>query len=104
MNDDREIRRYACHCFSSRERHDVVLFLYDEHSSVVAQVFALPDGEPLPPAEQRDGRTLLYFHRAGIPHVVDMLRNEGPVFPRWNESRVAELATGYELFGEGEGV
>jgi hypothetical protein len=42
-------------------------------------------------------------HRAGIPHVVDMLRNNGPVFRWWNRSQEAELATGYEPGGEGEG-
>lgn len=103
MNREIEISRYTSHCFSSRERGDIVLFLYDGRSNVVGQVFAVPDGEPLPPAEQRDGRVLLYFHRAAVPQVIDLLRNEGPVFLRWNERGEAALETGYEPVGEGEG-
>ena len=43
-----EVIRYTYHCFSSRERNDIALFLYDEHARVIAQVLAVPDGEPLP--------------------------------------------------------
>ena len=35
-----EVIRYTYHCFSSRERNDIALFLYDEHSRVIAQVLA----------------------------------------------------------------
>jgi hypothetical protein len=103
MSDEVEVSRYTCHYYSSRERDDVMLFLYDERSNVVGQVFAIPDGQPLPAAEQRDGRVLLYFHRAVMPQVIDMLRDEGPVFLQWNGGRGAALATGYEPVGEGEG-
>lgn len=97
-----EVIRYTYHCFSSRERNDIALFLYDEHSRVIAQVLAVPDGEPLPPAERRDGRAILYYHRAAIPQVVDLLRNESPVYLLWGEGRNTALATGYEPVGEGE--
>jgi hypothetical protein len=103
MKDEvREISRYTYHCFSSRERNDVVLFLYDQRSQVIAQVLAVPEGEPLPPATQRDGRALLYYHSAAIPQVVDLLRNERPVYLVWGEGRNTALATGYEPVGEGE--
>ena len=103
-HDEIEIRRYTYHCFSSRDRDDVVLFLYDKRSSVVGQVFAVPDGEPLPPAERRDGRAVLYFHRGAIPQIVDLLRNEKPVYLQWNNGRDTALTTGYEPIGEGEGT
>jgi hypothetical protein len=104
MNDEIEIGRYTCHCFSSRERNDVVLFLYDTRSTVVAEVFAVPEGEPLPPAKRVDGRALLYFRRTTMPQIVDLLRNEAPVYLCWNNGGDAELATGYEPVGEGERV
>jgi hypothetical protein len=102
MRDEVEISRYTYHCFSSRDRDDVTLFLYDKASKVIGQVRAVPDGEPLPPAERRDGRALLYFHRAAMPQIVDLLRNEGPVYLHWENGRDAALATGYEPVGEGE--
>ncbi len=99
-----EVIRHTYHCFSSRERNDIALFLYDEHSRVIAQVLAVPDGEPLPPAERHDRRAILYYHRAAIPQVVDLLRNESPVYLLWGEGRNTALATGYEPEGEGEPV
>ena len=103
MNGDAiEVIRYTYHCFSSRERNDIALFLYDGHARVIAQVLSVPDGEPLPPAERRDGRAILYYHRAAIPQVVDLLRNESPVYLLWGEGRNTALATGYEPVGEGE--
>lgn len=102
LSDETEISRYTYHCFSSRDRDDVTLFLYDKASTVVGQVLAVPDGEPLPPAVPRDGRVLLYFHRAAMPQIVDLLRNEGPVYLHWQNGRDAALATGYERVGEGE--
>jgi hypothetical protein len=102
MRDAIEIDKYTYHCFSSRDANDVVLFLYDVRSLVIGQVFSVPDGEPLPPAEQHDGRATLYFRRAAIPQIVDLLRNEEPVYLLWNDGRNTALATGYEPVGEGE--
>jgi hypothetical protein len=103
MSDEIEITRYTCHCYSSRMHEDLVLFLYDKQSNVVGQVFAVPEGEALPPAERRDGRVRMYFRRDAIPQVIQMLRDEGPVFLQWNSGRGAALATGYEPVGEREG-
>lgn len=104
MSDEIEITKYTYHCYSSRDRDDVVLYLYDEHSAVIGQVLTVPDGEPLPPAERHDGRAMLYYHRAVIPQVVDLLRNEGPVYLQWGDGRNTALATGYEPVGENEGA
>ena len=68
-----EVVRYTYHCFSSRERDDVVLFLYDAH-----------------------------YNRSAIPQVIDLLRNESPVYLLWGEGRNTALATDYEPVGEGE--
>ena len=45
----------------------------------------------MPEACSRDG-----------PQVVDLLRNESPVYLLWGEGRNTALATGYEPVGEGE--
>ena len=102
MSDAIEIGRYTCHYFSSRDRDEVVLYLYDMGSTVIGRIFAVPDGVPLPPAGRRDGCVALYFHRAVMPQILDLLRNEGPVYLLWNDGQDAELATGYEPVGEGE--
>jgi hypothetical protein len=102
MSDEIEVSKYTYHCFSSRDRDDVVLFLYDGHAQVIGQVLAVPDGEPLPAAARRNGRVMLYYHRGAIAQVVDLLRNESPVYLLWGEGRNTALATGYEPVGEGE--
>lgn len=38
-----------------------------------------------------------------MPHVIQMLRDEGPVHLQWSEGREAALVTGFEPVGEGEG-
>jgi hypothetical protein len=97
-----EIAKYTYHLFSSRDQDSVVIFLYDEKSNVAGEVFFVTEDEPLPPAEEAQGRVALYYRQAQLPDVVDLLRNEGPIQLRWAGALDTSLSTGYELVGEGE--
>ena len=101
------VDRYTCHLFSSRGTDDVVIYLYDPGSNLVGKVYFLPDGDPLPPAEQREGELCcytLYYPRASLPSVLDLLRNEGPISIVWRGGMDTSLSTEYEPVGEGEGI
>src|SRR5512145_1105175 len=96
------IARYTYHLFSSRTADDVVIYLYDDNSNVIGQVFFPADDLPLPPASETRGCIALYFPRSRFRAVLDMLRNEGPIELRWAGPIDSCLSTEYERVGEGE--
>lgn len=102
MPEPVEIAMYTYHLFSSREDDDVVLFLYDERSTLMAQLCFVPDEAALPPATEEKGKYTLYYRRSQLAEVLDLLRNEGPVYLSWGGGSDTTLATGYEPIGEGE--
>jgi hypothetical protein len=65
----------------------------------------LPDcpTEPWPPAERPpSGQHRLYYPFSSLPMVVDLLRNEKPVFLVWAGAAGSRLSTSPEPVGEGE--
>jgi hypothetical protein len=99
---DTRVAKYTYHLFSSRDEDRVVIFLYDEKSDVVGEVFFVGEDEPLPPAQEANGKVALYFRRSQLMDVVDLLRNEGPIRLRWAGPFDTSLSTEYEPIGEGE--
>lgn len=97
-----EITRYTYHRFSSRDEEDAVLFLYDGKANLVGEVIFVGAEQILPAAEQVNGKYRLYYRRSALPEVIDLLRNEGPVFLRWKDGLNTTLSTEYEPIGEGE--
>ena len=102
MDKTIEITRYTYYRFSSRDDEDAVLFLYDENSNAVGKVVFVGEGQELPAAEQVNGRYRLYYRRSVLQEVIDLLRNEGPIFLRWKDGLNTTLSTEYEPIGEGE--
>ena len=96
------VASYTYHVYSSRDEGDVVLYLYDEHSTLVAQLFFVPEGKALPSASKAEGRHTLYFRRRHLPEVLDLLRNEGPLYLTWDGGFGTNLSTEYEPIGAGE--
>jgi hypothetical protein len=96
-----EIERYTYYLFGSRNEGAAIIFLYDDKSTVAGEVIFCDDTDPLPAATEEHGKQLLYFRRSALHDVVDLLRNEGPVFLKQDDGTVA-LSTGYEPVGEGE--
>ncbi len=102
MAGTQEIVQYSYYLFSSRAEDDAVIFLYDGAAEVIAEVLFVADGKDPPPARRTNGRHTLYYRRAQFAEVIDLLRNEGPVYLIWNGERNTTLSTGYEPIGEGE--
>lgn len=97
------IERYSYYLFSSRSEDDAVVYLYDGHSTVVAEIFFVHDDSPLPRASRtHGGRYLLYYHRSALPGLIDMLRNERPIYLTWVDGENAALSTGFEMVGANE--
>jgi hypothetical protein len=97
-----QIESYTYHCLSSRDEDEVKLYLYDGQTNLAATVLIVPDDRPMPPAERQGRRYTLYYRRDVFRHVLDMLRNEGPVQLVWRDSSNVALGTGLEPVGEGE--
>lgn len=96
------VARYTYHLFSSRTEDEVMIYLYDAKSDVVAHVCFVPDDQPLPPASESRGIVALYFPRSRFPAIIDMLRNEGPIELRWAGPFDSCLSTAFEPVGAGE--
>jgi len=96
------IAKYSYYLAASRSDNNAIVFLYDNGASLIAKVEFIPDTEPVPPAVETDGKYVLYYPRAALPEVIDLLRNESPVYVTWVDSANATLSTGYEPVGEGE--
>lgn len=104
MAEPVEITRYTYHLLADSAHEDVVMFLYDRRSTVVAEVGFITPPTPLPPPREEAGKSFLYFRRDRLADVVDMLRNEGPVALLWRDRATPSLSTSYEPVGEGEAV
>ena len=75
-------------------------------SSVFAVLFLRPDGEALQKAslDTSAGYVRAYYHRSALPELVDLLRNEKPVYLHFweGDGDNTHLASGQEPVGEGE--
>lgn len=98
-----EIANYTYHLFASREKDDAAIYLYDGASTVIGEILFVEDDVPLPEATKERDKYTLYFRRRRLPELVDLLRNEGPVYLMWRDGRNTTLSTEYEPIGEGEG-
>lgn len=98
------IDRYTCHFYSSRDDGDLLVYLYDERSTLVAELRFMPAPHALPPPHLVEGRRVLYYRRSAYPEVLDLLRNEGPIFLCPREDGGVSLSSAFEPVGKGERV
>jgi hypothetical protein len=99
-----EIVRYQYYTYSSRDSSvaQTVILLYSG-SGYLASVYFSTEEEPLRPAEQFSNGTYgLYYDYQELQIVLDMLRNEKPVYLIYNGARNTRLSTAPEPVGEGE--
>ena len=87
--------QYAANSFVPR------IWLRDTSNASIGQLVFRPDGTALP----QDSAKNLYYHLSNYPHVIDLLRNEKPVYWHFvgtgggNENAIR---TSIEPQGEGE--
>ena len=99
-----EIKKYRCALFSSGENPAKVSF-YDSNGANFATAYIRPDSETLPAAYQDSGGMYrLYYKLSRLPDLVDMLRNEKPVYLHFwtGTENNSHIATGQEPVGEAE--
>ncbi|MGE0229744.1 MAG: hypothetical protein AB7I38_10770 [Dehalococcoidia bacterium] len=96
-----EIKSYRLALFS----HGAKVSLYDAQGGQFGAAYIRPESEPLKENYQdADGIYRVYFHYSRLPALVDLLRNESPVYLHyWHEGGLnCHLASGLEPVGEGE--
>jgi hypothetical protein len=107
----REIESYTVSYYGGGTRaarpydYRAVIGLWDDEG-LIAELFfhavpdTLPEGDDLPDS----GEPMSHYPIADFPRVLDILRNEGPVFyqQQSNWPTMANLRTGAEPVGEGE--
>jgi hypothetical protein len=98
------VDRYTCHFFSSRDEDDLLIYLYDEKSNVVAELRFVAPPHALPPAGMVNGRRRLYYRRSTFAEVLDILRNESPIFLHPREDGSVSISSAFEPVGDGERV
>ena len=100
-----EIKEYRTAIFP-QEGTPVKIALWNAGNQKFAVLFLRPDGESLPVAydDVDEGYVRAYFHRSAYLELIDLLRNEDPVyFHFWTGAgNNMHLATGREPVGEGE--
>lgn len=99
-----EVKAYRCALFSQND-NPAKLSFYDAGGTNFATAFLRPDDENLPKAFQDPGGMYrLYYRRSVLPELIDLLRNEKPVYVHFWEGPGdnAHVATWFEPVGEEE--
>jgi hypothetical protein len=104
MKEAHQLRGYQYDLYASRETGKrAEMRLYEDGAGLIARIMFLAQNAPLPASEKEiDGTLLLYYAYDDLPQVLDILRNEKPLFLIWEEGLSAHLSTGPEPIGEGE--
>lgn len=80
--------------------------LYDTNDCFRGHIHFIPDDVPLPDGTESTIKDVkwcrIYMHLSELPSVVDMLRNEKPIYVYYNNATDAYIRTGKEPVGEGE--
>jgi hypothetical protein len=88
---------YSANKFSPR------IWLKDSAGNFVSDLFFLPDDEVLPDDALYGGIPRLHYHRQDFQNVLDILRNEKPLFLVYNGTGVENgIRTSDEAVGEAE--
>jgi len=103
-----QIQNYQYYVFSSRDSSSspsTVVLLYDPSNTLVGSLWFVKEPGALPTASQAGNVYLLAYSYADLPVIVDMLRNETPVYLIVDPAGSVinwRLSTFEEPVGEGE--
>ena len=106
MADIIELENYKYYTYSSRGfdfgySHTVIL-MYSADGYIGAVFFQKSDEGLKPATKSSGGIYSLYYSYADLPQIIDMLRNESPVYLIYNGEKNSRLSTSSEPVGEGE--
>lgn len=109
--DTIDVRTYSYRFFSTRTEHvpggaEVAVQVYDRAGRHVGALEFVGGSGPLPQAQNVGGLYHLYYRRTALPDVIDMLRNEKPVYLVYQPEGADNscLMTTNEPIGEAEGL
>jgi hypothetical protein len=99
-----EISRYQYEFRSVPDENVEMLFLFADNEEPMAMIMFSDKDKPLPgPKEAPSGIVVLTYHRHALSGIIDMLRNEKPIYFCWSaEHRIAHITTELEPPGEEE--
>jgi hypothetical protein len=105
MTETHEIKEYAYYLWGSRPASIVQanIVMYGD-AGYMGSLWFYDDGTALPdPVRHAAGVYSLHYRMRDFPHIVDMLRNEKPVFVHWDDSYPTNtrVSTTNEPVGEG---
>jgi hypothetical protein len=104
----KNIDKYAYMLFPSRDNNfdTKAVVMINSDDEFLGYLNFLTDGAPLPKPEKTDGIYHFHYHYKDLPVIVDMFRNEKPVFLFYmdNDKESCRISTSMEPVGEGEGI
>jgi hypothetical protein len=106
MAETYEIKKYTYYVYSSRENNDpiAVLLLYGESDKYLGGAFFSDNlNTPIKPATKSpSGLFSLFYRMRDLPIIIDMLRNEKPIYLTYDGNINTKISTTSEPIGEGE--
>lgn len=100
------IKKYSYMLFSTRnsETEAKAVIMITAETEFLGYLYFMPNGSILPETTKRYNLFYFYYHHSDLPVVVDMLRNEAPVYIFYMDDNKANcrLSTTMEPVGEGE--
>jgi hypothetical protein len=101
-----EIKKYGYAVYSSRQEPNEIVadVMLNSETTFLGYIHFLADGSILPKARKINNLYYLYYHQKEMPVIIDMLRNEKPLFLIYidNNTKSCRITTTQELVGEGE--
>ncbi len=103
----KEIKQYAVRFYGGPEGYQkgirAQIYLFDQTNVLIGTIQFVDDGRSLPEDYQSGSRITMAMYMKDLPAMVDILRNESPVFIGWQSTiQNAVISTMQEPIGEGE--
>jgi len=103
----KEVKNYAVRFHGGPEGYQLGIraqvHLFDAENVLIGIVHFMDEGRSLPADRQDGSRITMAMYMRDLPTVVDILRNESPVFIGWQQTiQNAVISTMQEPIGEGE--
>lgn len=104
--ETKEITSYSYLNYASRSGSSdtQAVVVINGEAGFLGYVNFLTDGCVLPKSVKTSGLYFLYYHFSALPVIVDMLRNEKPIYLVFQDSpnNTCRISTSIETVGEGE--
>ena len=95
------IDRYSINYYSNTSVPLISLWKNGVNRNIASLAFR-PNGSVLPSDFSRDGTAYLFFHLEDFANIIDLLRNEKPMFLFYDETAYSIITSTSESVGEGE--